>query len=98
MINRLSERAPRWWRANCLAIVCFLFCHAAFAQQSNGVLREVYSNIGGSAISDLTNSASFPNSPSAETLEPIFEAPSNIADNYGTRMRAYLTAPTTGNY
>src|SRR5580765_2610711 len=98
MINRLSERAPTRWRANCLAILCFLFCHAAFAQSSNGVLREFYSNIAGGAISDLTNNPSFPNSPSGESLEPIFEAPTSFGDNYGTRMRALLIAPTTGNY
>jgi len=63
------------------------------AQQSNGVLREVYLGIGGGAISDLTNSASFPNSPSFETIEPVFEAPQNFADSYGTRhARAGLPA------
>ena len=29
---------------------------------------------------------------------PSFEAPTNWADNYGTRMRGYITAPATGNY
>jgi hypothetical protein len=27
-----------------------------------------------------------------------FEAPTNVADNYGQRVRGYLTAPTTGSY
>ena len=29
---------------------------------------------------------------------PSFEAPVNWADNYGTRLRGYLTPPTTGSY
>jgi len=98
MINCPSERAFNSLRAKCLALLCFLLGHAAFAQPSNGVLREFYGNIAGSTIPDLTNAATFPNSPTSESLEPIFEAPSNIADSYGTRMRALLTAPTTGNY
>ncbi len=81
-----------------VVLVGILFSNPIFAQPSNGVLREVYLNIGGSTIPDLTNSAIFPNSPSLETLEPLFEAPSQFGDNYGTRMRALVTAPATGNY
>ncbi|HMC26800.1 MAG TPA: PA14 domain-containing protein, partial [Verrucomicrobiae bacterium] len=69
-----------------------------FGQTSNGVLREVYLNIGGNAISDLTSSPNFPNNPSYETIEQIFEAPSDVAESYGQRMRALLIAPTTGSY
>ena len=29
---------------------------------------------------------------------PSFEAPTNWAENYGTRLRGYITAPVTGNY
>src|SRR5947208_3785446 len=75
-----------------------LVCFPVFGQTSNGVLREVYLNIGGNAISDLTSSPNFPNNPSYETIEPIFEAPQNVAESYGQRMRALITAPTTGNY
>src|SRR5206468_10223162 len=53
-----------------------------FAQTSNGVLRELYLNIGGTAVSDLTNNPSSPASPSLESIEPALEAPSDFADNY----------------
>jgi len=67
--------------------------------QSNGVYREVYSGISGSTIPDLTNNAAFPNSPtSTNFITDFFEAPQNIADNYGQRIRALITAPTTGTY
>lgn len=32
------------------------------------------------------------------TLPFLFEAPSNIADNYGQRIRGWIKAPFTGNY
>src|SRR5262245_55317971 len=65
--------------------------------QSNGILREVYTGIAGGTIPNLTNHTSFPNSPALESIEPIFEGPT-AGDFYGTRMRALLTAPATGNY
>src|SRR5262245_51477278 len=68
------------------------------AQSSNGVLREVYLGIGGNAVSDLTSHPSFPSSPSLETIQPTFEAPTEFAENYGQRMRALLLPPITGNY
>src|SRR5687767_3886358 len=66
--------------------------------QSNGVFREVYLNIQGEALSGLTNHPSFPNSPSSEGTIFDFDAPQNIAENYGQRLRALLVAPVTGSY
>jgi hypothetical protein len=72
--------------------------HSLEAQTSNGVLREVYLGIAGNAVSDLTSSPNFPNSPSFESIEPIFEAPQNIAEAYGQRMRALVLPPADGSY
>jgi hypothetical protein len=67
--------------------------------QSTGILREVWLNISGTAVGDLTGNAAFPNSPSYDGLvTDYFEAPSNAADNYGQRLQALITAPETGNY
>jgi len=66
--------------------------------QTNGVLRELYSNLGGDSLSELTNAVKFPNSPDGVFLESAFEAPANFADNYGQRMRALLVPPATGSY
>src|SRR6266540_4262246 len=67
--------------------------------QSNGVLRESYSGINGTAVSDLTNNPAFPNNPTTVTvITNFFEAPINVADNYGQRMSGYLVPPTTGSY
>ena len=80
------------------ATLVFLLATSADAQTSNGVLREVYLNIAGSALPDLTNNPAFPNSPSLESIQPTFEAPNEFGENYGQRMRALLLPPQTGAY
>ncbi|MEY2410059.1 MAG: hypothetical protein QOF48_2729 [Verrucomicrobiota bacterium] len=57
----------------------------------------MYTGIGGGTIPDLTNNINFPSNPAIESIESVFEGPS-AGDFYGTRMRALLTAPVTGNY
>lgn len=65
----------------------------------NGIKRDVFSNIPGSGISDLTNHPSYPGSPDSESyLTSLFEAPINIADDYGQRVYGLLRAPQTGSY
>src|SRR5438309_1647913 len=74
-----------------------LFTNGIFAQTS-GVLREVYYNISGNAVANLTSAPNFPARPDEEFIESAFEAPSNFADNYGQRMRALVVPPGTGSY
>ncbi|MDB6041402.1 MAG: exported protein of unknown function [Verrucomicrobiales bacterium] len=66
--------------------------------QTNGVFRELYGDIPGTSVANLTNAASFPKNPTAEFLDGNFEAPRNFNDNYGQRMRAFLLPPATGLY
>src|SRR5439155_5237832 len=69
------------------------------AAQSNGVLREVYTGIDGTSVANLTNNANFPDNPTTvEVITDFFEAPTDVDDNYGQRMSAYLLPPTTGSY
>ena len=49
-------------------------------------------------VSLLTSNPAYPNSPSTRTYTTVFEIPMDVADNYGTRTRGYVTPPTTGNY
>jgi hypothetical protein len=64
----------------------------------SGILREWWTGIGGASVPDLTSNAAYPASPSGRGIASSFEAPTDWADNYGTRMRGWLTAPATGNY
>ncbi len=65
---------------------------------SGAVLREYWTGIPGVAVADLTSDPDFPSNPSGSDFLDSFEAPTDWADEYGTRLRAYLTAPATGNY
>ena len=63
-----------------------------------GVLLERFNNIGGGTVSSLTGHAKYPEAPDASGIVSSFESPSNQAENYGMRMRAYVTAPVSGQY
>ncbi len=88
-------------KALLLSIVaaCSFSAVSAQAQISNALTREVYLNIGGGSIPDLTNAPAYPNAPDLqEILTTSWDAPQNVYDNYGTRLRALVIPPTTGNY
>ncbi len=63
-----------------------------------GILRQVWLGISGPDVSDLTGSANYPDSPDSTEIVPIFEGPTNWADDYGTRIHGFLIPPTTGDY
>ncbi len=83
-----------------LPLLAALFLGAiAHAQPANSILREVFQGIGGSSVSDLTNSAAYPLHPSATNyVSDFFEAPTDVDDNYGQRMHGYVIPPVSGNY
>lgn len=66
---------------------------------AGSILREVFQNIGGTSLGDLTNNPAFPNKPTITNfVTGFFEAPVDAGDNYGTRMHGYVVPPVTGNY
>jgi len=70
-----------------------------FTALLKGVFREMFSEIPGSFLGDLTNNPGYPNSPSsANLLTDYFETSDYAPNNYGQRLRARLLPPVTGNY
>jgi CubicO group peptidase (beta-lactamase class C family) len=63
-----------------------------------GLRREVFLNIPGATLADLTNHARFPGQPDVVDTLPAFETPTDAADNYGVRVRGYIVPPTHGTY
>lgn len=64
-----------------------------------GIARQMYRDISGTSVGNLINHPRFPDHPSfEEVLTDLFEAPRNIADNYGQRLHGYIKPPVTGNY
>lgn len=63
-----------------------------------GLVREVWTDMGGYQVIDLTSNPNFPNNPSSVEVIDNFDAPYNVEDNYGSRVRGYFIAPETGDY
>jgi hypothetical protein len=65
---------------------------------SGNILREWWSDIFGTAVSDLTSNENFPCEPSGTELLTMFEGPMDSGDIYGARIRGYLHPVATGDY
>ena len=63
-----------------------------------GITRQVWSNITGESVANLTSAAKYPNSPDITGNIESFNCPKNWADYYGTRVHGFLIPPTTGSY
>ena len=63
-----------------------------------GVLIEKWLNVGGGNVTDLTGNSRYPSSPDSVSVTTTFEAPTNSAESYGLRARAWLVPTVTGNY
>lgn len=65
---------------------------------SGQILREWWTGISGNPLVNLTSDPDFPDNPAGSDFMTSFEAPTNWADNYGTRMRGFLHVPISGQY
>ncbi|MGE5557840.1 MAG: sugar-binding protein, partial [Bacillota bacterium] len=65
---------------------------------AGNILRQYWTGISGTSVSDLTGNANYPDNPSGSSNPASFEAPTDWADNYGTRMLGYIHPPTSGTY
>ncbi len=61
---------------------------------TGSITRDIWNNVNGSSVKSIP----LTKAPSATSTLTRFEAPTNIANNYGQRIRGYITAPTTGSY
>ncbi len=60
--------------------------------------RDVFYNIPGSLVSELTASERFPHPPDDTGLVTSFEAPSGVTDSYGQRLSGWVIPPVAGDY
>jgi hypothetical protein len=61
---------------------------------TGSLTRELWTNVQGWKVSHIPLNTT----PKSVNQITSFETPTNFADNYGQRIRGYVTAPTTGNY
>lgn len=66
--------------------------------EPRAVKRQLWTGVGGTAITNLTSLGTYPNSPNSTTYQASFETPTNAADNFGQKLSGYLRAPDTGSY
>jgi len=71
---------------------------AALAAGTGSILAEIYRDIPGYWVTDLTRHAKFPDAPDERFQLPVAESPRNQGDNFGLVLRGYLHAPSTGIY
>jgi hypothetical protein len=62
------------------------------------VKAEFYTGISGTAITDLTSAAKYPNEPDAVLIFPSLETPSGWGDNYGARVSGWFLPPQSARY
>ncbi|MDB5274029.1 MAG: domain containing protein [Chitinophagaceae bacterium] len=67
---------------------------ATLCSNTGTITRDYWANIGGTDVSQIPVTTA----PTSTTTLTLFEAPSDVADNYGQRVRGYLCAPYTGAY
>lgn len=65
---------------------------------TGSIRREYWGGISGSTVNDLLNSPNYPGNPTTVTYPTSFQVSPSVNNNFGTRMRGYIIAPTTGNY
>ena len=65
---------------------------------ANSIKIREYHDINGSAISELTGSSKYPDSPDATKSASKFESQTNLRDNYGLEASGYLHPKETGDY
>jgi uncharacterized protein (DUF1800 family) len=63
-------------------------------ENAGNVPREYWNGIAGISVASIPTGTT----PSGTDLLTSLAAPTNFGDNYGARIRGYITAPTTGNY
>lgn len=71
---------------------------ASLAGEPGKLTHEIWYNIGGTQIRDFSGLPQFHGGADSVTLVDGAKAPSNIANDYGSRLRGYVIAPVTGDY
>lgn len=61
---------------------------------TGNITRDYWANVLGTSVSSIPVNAS----PTSSGLLSVFEGPTGVGSNYGTRVRGYVCPPLTGNY
>ncbi|MBT1705968.1 PA14 domain-containing protein [Chryseosolibacter indicus] len=70
------------------------FAAPSLCSGTGGVVHELWKNVSGTTVSTIPVNTT----PASTSTLSVFEGPSNIGDKYGSRYRALLCVPQTGDY
>jgi len=62
------------------------------------IQREMFYDISGTSVGNLTSNAKYPGRPDELLALTDFSGAADVADNYGSRVRAYVVPSVTGDY
>eukprot|EP00804_Cyclotella_cryptica_P021725 CCRYP_012889-RB/>CCRYP_012889-RB protein AED:0.02 eAED:0.02 QI:1920/1/1/1/1/0.8/5/578/694 len=90
-VNQINLSANPAYADVTVKMVCVTNC---------GATLETWTGIGGGTLADLiTGTNNMTKKPSkTDVLLGLLESPSNIADNYGIRVKGWLVPPVSGSY
>lgn len=71
---------------------------ATSAITATEVEQQIWDGIAGNNLSALTSDPRYPNAPTRSRRLSSLDSGSDFAENYGSRIRAYLVPPSTGPY
>jgi GH35 family endo-1,4-beta-xylanase len=69
-----------------------------FPSQRGGLLREVWTNVPGTQLSDLTNSPNYATTANAASVVAAAAVTDDVGANYGERLSGTVYAPVSGYY
>jgi concanavalin A-like lectin/glucanase superfamily protein/PA14 domain-containing protein/peptidase C25-like protein/BACON domain-containing protein len=98
----LYKNTDYYWRIDCVDasnnVTAGVVWHFSTANGTGAVIRQVWRDIPGTYVSDLTGDADYPDNPDITDELGTFEAPTDWASDYGTRIYGYLIPRTSGSY
>ncbi len=73
-------------------------CQTTCPRIKGFITQEIWTNVVGSAVSDITGNALYPNAPTTVTKISEFKLPFNYIVNTADRVRGFIYPPTSGAY
>jgi hypothetical protein len=65
---------------------------------SGSLMREFWENATGITIESLLENTNYPDNPTSQDYLTVCSTPDDLGDNYGQRIRGFITPPVTGSY
>jgi PA14 domain/Right handed beta helix region/Secretion system C-terminal sorting domain len=62
------------------------------------LIRDYWAGVNGTSVSNLTSVSGYPGGYTSRSYLTSFDAPKDVAEQFGARIHGYIKAPTTGGY